>query len=79
MGAQPHCRDGIRSSREQEHEGEGDAEPLNRETRTVQDLNGGKYVNPSNYGVMTLGLSEGDEVVVETHPDRIVIRTEAED
>ena len=64
-------REAVRVGRQQVC---GDDEPLHGTTRAAQQFNESVYVNATKYGVRTLGIEKGDELVVETYRDRIVIR-----
>lgn len=68
--ASNHCRSGVRSARRERTDG---GEPLNDETRTVQQRNTSLYVNVTEYGVATLDLEKGDNVTIETYRDGIWI------
>jgi len=51
-----------------------DCQALNQATRIAQNYDSGVYVNITDYGKKTHGISKGDEVIVETHEDGIVIK-----
>lgn len=74
MGApNPASRDVVRAAK-QDHNEEG--EPLNSETRILQNNGPGESitVNVTRYAAKTFRLTDGDEVVVETHADRVVVK-----
>lgn len=56
-------------------------EPLNSETRRVQERGNGNStsVNLTHYATRTFDIEKGDTLTIETYPDRIVIRTEESD
>lgn len=74
----PQAGEAVRAVR-REQRAMGD--PLNTETRRVQTQGSGtaKYVNLTDYAVKTLGVNAGDDLLVEAHPDRIVIKPEGSD
>ena len=72
----PQTAEGIREKRLEERK---QGEPLNTERRKVQDYGGCLYINLTAYGVQTLGIDTRDKVVVESYPDRVVVRKNQSD
>lgn len=70
MTPDPQCRSDIRDKREKRTDG---GEPINSETRTVQQKGQSLYINPTDYGAITHNISRGDEVRVEVYRDGIRI------
>lgn len=70
MKPDPQCRSDIRNQRQQRTDG---GEPINSETRTVQQNGQSLYINPTDFGAITHGISCGDEVRVETYASGIRI------
>jgi len=46
-------------------------EPLNTETRTAFDNNGGMCANLTDFGTKLLGIESGDKIRIEVHEDGI--------
>jgi len=67
----PGVRDGMRSRREKLSM---DGEPLNQQTRDAQQFHTSIYINITDYGVKTLDVEKGQEMVVETYEDGVFIR-----
>lgn len=71
MGApNPQSNEMVRSRRREQR---SMGEPLDTDSRKVQNYGGCLYINPTDYGIKTLDIEKGDSLQVETYPDRIVL------
>lgn len=70
MASSPSPADKIREHREKITDG---GEPLNSESRVVLSINGGLYINATDYAKKTHDISKGDTVEVHTTADGLKI------
>ena len=72
----PQTADGIREQRRERRQA---GEPLNTESRKVQKVGHSLLIGLTQYGVKTLDVETQDELIVESFPDRIVVRRQEPD